>query len=77
MEQTQESPTETQEPQELESPTEEEQQLWGSKIEPLLSTFRTACQDYLILGTDVAIEEIIWYDFMVGQVILVRCQTSP
>ena len=59
MEQTQESPTETQQPQELESPTEEEQQLWWSKIEPLLSTFRTACQAYLILGTDIAIEEIM------------------
>ena len=59
VEQTQESPIETQQPQELESPTEEEQQLWWSKIEPLLSTFRTACQAYLILGTDVAIDEIM------------------
>ena len=32
---------------------------WWSKLEPMLSTFRTACQSCLIPGTEVAIDEIM------------------
>jgi len=57
---------ETQEPQEpqepllpyLEDPKEEEGQWWW-RLEPILGTFCTACQTYLILGTEVALDEII------------------
>src|SRR5947199_2636083 len=50
---------ETQQSQELDSSAEEEEQLWWSKLEPLISTFRTACQTYLIPGTNIAIDEIM------------------
>ena len=32
---------------------------WWSKLEPMLSTFRIACQSNLIPGTEVAIDEIM------------------
>ena len=58
-EQTQAPSMETPQSQELDSSAEEEEQLWWSKLEPLISTFRTACQTYLIPGTNVAIDEIM------------------
>jgi hypothetical protein len=41
----------------LQNLKEEEQ--WWWKLEPILGTFRTACQTYLIPGTGVAIDEIV------------------
>jgi hypothetical protein len=42
----------------LEDPKEEEEQWWW-RLEPILGTFRTAYQTYLIPGTGVAIDEIV------------------
>jgi hypothetical protein len=42
----------------LENPEEEEEQWWW-RLEPILGTFCTACQIYLISGTEVAINEIM------------------
>ena len=44
------------EPQE---PLDDKDEHWWAKLEPMLSTFRTACQTYLIPGTAVAIDEIM------------------
>ena len=37
----------------------EDKENWWWKLEPMLSTFRTACQHCLIPGTEVAIDEIM------------------
>ena len=44
---------------ESEDPSDAEIQSWWSKLEPMLSSFRTACQQCLIPGTEVAIYEIM------------------
>jgi hypothetical protein len=36
-----------------------EEELWWGKMEPLLSSFRDACQRHYIPGTEVAIDEIM------------------
>jgi hypothetical protein len=35
-----------------------ENESWWFKLEPMLSTFYIACQEYLIPGTEVAIDEM-------------------
>jgi Transposase IS4 len=40
-------------------PSDAEIQSWWAKLEPMLSTFRIACQEYFIPGTEVAIDEIM------------------
>ncbi len=47
------------EPSEIEEEEEEEEKTWWWRLEPLLNTFRIVCQTYLILGTKVAIDEIM------------------
>jgi hypothetical protein len=37
----------------------EDKELWWWRLEPMISTFRLGCQRYLVLGTAVAIDEII------------------
>src|SRR5947207_643394 len=44
---------------ESENSSDAEIQSWWSKLEPMLSSFHTACQQCLILGTEVAIDEIM------------------
>jgi hypothetical protein len=57
--------TEALQPQERPEDSSEDEELgdngnvWWWRAEPLLSTFRTACQLYLVLGTEVAIDEIM------------------
>jgi hypothetical protein len=44
---------------EFQEPLDSEGEHWWAKLEPMLSTFRTACQTYLTPGTAVAIDEIM------------------
>ncbi len=50
------SPESNVEPQES---LNNENKHWWAKLEPMISIFRTVCQIYLILGTAVAIDEIM------------------